>query len=161
MRSTSGQLKWGRNYELPGKKMFSFCWFEHYAVLGDDIVIADGRVAREYVTLMSELGVGIGLAKSLISHHGGLEFAKRFFVAGVDASPVPFKELFAARGGISSLVQFRLKYSLSIADLLEILGFGYRVKALLSKPLLKLPRKVKNLLLTVMAPVPGKHSLVT
>jgi len=110
---------------------------------------------------MSELGVGIGLAKSLISHTGGLEFAKRFFVASIDASPVPFKELFAARGSVSALVQFRARYGLPVVDLLEIQGFGFRVKALLSKPLNKLPRKVKNLLLMVMAPVPGEHSLIT
>jgi len=159
MRSESGNRHWGRSYSLPGKVMFSFRWFENYAVLGDDIVIADGRVAREYVLLMSELGVGIGLAKSLISHHGGLEFAKRYFVAGVDASPVPFKELFAARGSISSLVQFGARYGLRIAQLLDILGYGYRVKALLSKPLTRLPRRVKNLVLMVMAPKPGVSSL--
>jgi len=159
MRSESGNRGWGHDFSLPGKMMFSFRWFENYAVLGDDIVIADGRVAREYVLLMSELGVGIGLAKSLISRKGGLEFAKRYFVAGLDASPVPFKELFAARGSISSLVQFGVRYELRIAQLLDILGYGYRVKALLSKPLTQLPRRVKNLVLMVMAPKPGVNSL--
>jgi hypothetical protein len=110
---------------------------------------------------MSELGVGIGLAKSLISRKGGLEFAKRYFVAGADASPVPFKELFAARGSISSLVQFGVRYGLRLAQLLDILGYGFRVKALLSKPLTKLPRRVKNLLLMVHAPKPGVSSLIS
>lgn len=87
-------------------KVFSFSWFKDYAVLGDDVVIANGLVAREYVAIMSVLGVGIGLAKSLISRKGGLEFAKRFFVASGDASPVAFKELFAARGTLSSMIAF-------------------------------------------------------
>lgn len=87
-------------------KVFSFRWFTEYAVLGDDIVIANGLVAREYVSIMSELGVGIGLHKSLISRKGGLEFAKRFFVAKKDCSPVAFKELFAARGNLSSMIAF-------------------------------------------------------
>lgn len=87
-------------------KVFSFRWFEDYAVLGDDIVIANGKVAREYVSIMSELGVGIGLAKSLISRKGGLEFAKRFYVGSKDCSPVAFKELFAARGNLSSMIAF-------------------------------------------------------
>lgn len=87
-------------------KVFSFSWFKDYAVLGDDVVIANGLVAREYVAIMSMLGVGIGLAKSLISRKGGLEFAKRFFLAQGDASPVAFKELFAARGTLSSMIAF-------------------------------------------------------
>lgn len=78
-------------------------------MLGDDIVIANGLVAREYVRLMSELGVGIGLAKSLISRKGGLEFAKRFFVANQDCSPVAFKELFAARGNLAAMISFKKK----------------------------------------------------
>jgi len=40
-------------------------WFSLYAVLGDDIVIADEAVAKEYLWAMTALGVGIGLAKSL------------------------------------------------------------------------------------------------
>jgi hypothetical protein len=161
MRAHAGTQGLSRRYQLPGKMMFSFCWFTHYAVLGDDVVIADGRVAREYVTLMSELGVGIGLAKSLISRKGGLEFAKRYFVAGLDASPVPFKELFAARGSLSSLVQFGARYELRPAQLLDILGYGYRVKAQLTKPLTRLPRRVRNLLLMVHAPTPGVQSLIS
>lgn len=47
-------------------------------MLGDDIVIARGRVAREYLNLMESLGVGIGLAKSLVARNRTLEFAKRF-----------------------------------------------------------------------------------
>lgn len=37
----------------PGKKFFD------YAILGDDIVIADDSVAREYTALLNELGVEI------------------------------------------------------------------------------------------------------
>lgn len=90
-------------------KIFSFVWFEEYAVLGDDIVIANGEVAREYVYLMSKLGVEIGLHKSLVSRKGCLEFAKRFIVDSQNASPVAFKELFAARGKLSALIEFKRK----------------------------------------------------
>lgn len=65
-------------------------------MLGDDIVIADGRVARSYSQLMLELGVEIGFAKSLVSRNGTLEFAKRYYHSLVDASTVPLKELVAA-----------------------------------------------------------------
>lgn len=51
--------------------------FSHYALLGDDIVIANDKVADEYHKLMTlELGVDINLHKSLKSVHT-FEFAKR------------------------------------------------------------------------------------
>jgi len=51
--------------------------FPYYAVLGDDIVIADEQVAKNYQMLMSYLGVPINLSKSLVSERS-LEFAKRW-----------------------------------------------------------------------------------
>jgi hypothetical protein len=138
--------KHGLGSAWPNSLVFSFSWFKDYAVLGDDIVIANGLVAREYVRLMAELGVGIGLAKSLISRKGGLEFAKRFFVASGDASPVAFKELFAARGNLSSMIAFARKWSLRVAGILDIMGQGFRVKASLTKRYNAMPRKVANLL---------------
>jgi hypothetical protein len=53
-------------------------WFPHYALLGDDIVIADEDVARHYQTIMMVLGVEINLGKSIISKVGLIEFAKRW-----------------------------------------------------------------------------------
>lgn len=53
-------------------------WFEDYAILGDDIVIANKHVASEYVKVCALIGVEIGLVKSLLSKSGkALEFAKR------------------------------------------------------------------------------------
>jgi len=53
-------------------------WFSHYALLGDDIVIADKSVADNYLSLMQSLGVPINLSKSFEMETGGLEFAKRW-----------------------------------------------------------------------------------
>lgn len=53
-------------------------WFEDYAVLGDDLVIANKVVAMEYLKLLKELGMEVNLSKSLLSDNGRcLEFAKR------------------------------------------------------------------------------------
>lgn len=41
--------------------------FTDYAVLGDDIVIANDEVAKEYYNLMNSLGVSINLSKSVVS----------------------------------------------------------------------------------------------
>jgi hypothetical protein len=134
-------------------------WFSNYAVLGDDIVIADGRVAREYRSIMDQLGVKIGLEKSLVSRKGALEFAKRFFLPGGDASPVPFKEIFAARGSISSLLQFGEKYYLKIAGLMTIMGWGYRAKSSVTRSFGKLSVRVRNLLLMCNAPIVAVNPL--
>jgi hypothetical protein len=62
--------------------------FTAYAVLGDDIVIANDLVAEEYLRLMRMLGVDINLSKSLISKDF-CEFAKRWLGPnGLDLSPL-------------------------------------------------------------------------
>lgn len=53
-------------------------WFPYYAVLGDDLVIADKAVADHYLSIMRQLGVPINMNKSLVSVTGFLEFAKRW-----------------------------------------------------------------------------------
>jgi hypothetical protein len=53
-------------------------WFPYYALLGDDLVIADKAVADHYLSLMRHLGVPINLTKSIVSETGLLEFAKRW-----------------------------------------------------------------------------------
>jgi len=42
-------------------------WFQEYCIVGDDVVIAHSAVAEEYLKLMTELGVKVGLHKSLLS----------------------------------------------------------------------------------------------
>ncbi|KAI5664323.1 hypothetical protein M9H77_23646 [Catharanthus roseus] len=49
-----------------------------YALLSDDIVIADSCVADIYQSVINTLSVTISLLKSLISDIGGSEFSKRF-----------------------------------------------------------------------------------
>lgn len=126
-------------------------WFSLYAVLGDDIVIADETVAKHYLEIMNSLGVEIGLAKSLVSNRRTLEFAKKFFIPE-DASLIPFKELVAATRHMGVLSEFGKKYNLQIPDYLHILGFGYRVKGNLHKPFLDLGLRVRKLLIFLMSP---------
>jgi len=49
---------------------------EKYCLLGDDIVIADDRIAQMYKLIMAELGVELSDAKSHVSNDTW-EFAKR------------------------------------------------------------------------------------
>jgi len=63
-------------------------FFTAYAVLGDDIVIANDTVAAEYLKLMNSLGVDINLTKSLKSKDFA-EFAKRWLgPENLDLSPI-------------------------------------------------------------------------
>jgi len=54
------------------------CWFPDYALLGDDVIIANKAVADSYLSLMRDLGVEINMSKSIISNNGFCEFAKRW-----------------------------------------------------------------------------------
>jgi len=70
--------------------------FVHYAILGDDVVIANSSVAKSYHHLMtSVLGVEINLSKSLISLNS-FEFAKRLVTMKGEVSPVGAKNLLVA-----------------------------------------------------------------
>jgi len=105
-------------------------WFEGYAVLGDDIVIADKAVAREYLRIMDCVGVEIGLAKSLVSSTGSLEFAKRTWIRGRQASPVSLAELIVALCHLGALDQLVRKcgtfINLRVSAVARFAGFGYK-----------------------------------
>jgi hypothetical protein len=85
-------------------------------------VIANGKVASEYLRLMKVIGVSIGVHKSLVSRKGVLEFAKRFIVQGVDCSPVPFKEMVAALSAFEQSTEFVRKYALGSAAIAAFVG---------------------------------------
>nr|UYL95344.1 MAG: RNA-dependent RNA polymerase [Tianjin Mitov tick virus 1] len=102
--------------------------FTAYAVLGDDVVIWNKPVADEYLRILKQLGVTVGLAKSIISEKGlGLEFAKKTIIKGIDVSPIPFKELSAAHRSFANMRTFMTKYNMSLLKVLRILGYGYKV----------------------------------
>ena len=63
--------------------------FLYYALLGDDLVIADRAVAEAYLVIANDLGIDINLDKSLISRESVSEFAKRLLWKGEDLSPLP------------------------------------------------------------------------
>ncbi|KAI3776173.1 hypothetical protein L1987_45944 [Smallanthus sonchifolius] len=80
-------LWWCAELVYPGRV------FTNYAVLGDDVVIADENVATRYKESLDLLQVVISKEKSLISRSCSAEFAKNFRVRDltVDLSPVSIK----------------------------------------------------------------------
>jgi hypothetical protein len=128
-------------------------WYEGYAILGDDVVIARDCVAKEYAALMRAMDVAIGDHKSLISRTGrALEFAKRTFYKRVDVSMVPFSEFVAGRLSLSALLELIRKYNLTLGQTLSVLGYGYRAKANASKRLFSMSRRLRNYILTFYGP---------
>jgi len=66
-------------------------------MIGDDVVIANTRVASRYLKVMKEIGVDISMPKSFITKEEDQnrisEFTKRILVNGKDISPIPAKLL--------------------------------------------------------------------
>lgn len=77
--------------------------FKDYAVLGDDIVIADDKVAKAYLSLCGELGVTVNLSKTLESEIAVAEFAKRLVLGETDVSPIPPKLVSSLLKGMTAL----------------------------------------------------------
>lgn len=66
--------------------------FIDYLVLGDDIVIANRKVAEEYIRLCASFGIQIGLAKSYVSSEGLFNFANQTYKGVDNYSPLSMKE---------------------------------------------------------------------
>jgi len=106
-------------------------WFESYALLGDDIVIADKAVAQEYLKLMTkELKVEIQETKSLISSNGSFEFAKRTCLRGADATPISLKGYLAGMRNLAALEGVIAKvpgiWEMKLSSIARACGFGYK-----------------------------------
>lgn len=133
-------------------------WYPLYALLGDDIVILGTAVSRQYETLCKNFGIKIGLEKSLISSNGTFEFAKRFYVRGVDASPVSIREYWVALGSLPGFIELiarakRVRQNLRLADCVRAYGLGYRVVGSLTRRLADLGNtRAANLLAALLLP---------
>jgi hypothetical protein len=127
------QWSYHRAYNIAPDLILGTDWFHDYAVLGDDIVIGNKRVADQYLGIMDLLGVPINMSKSLVSNNGSAEFAKRFILRYKDASPISFKELLVARHALSVALELSKKVlrfrKESISILLDIFGRGYKSKS--------------------------------
>lgn len=128
-------------------------WFQDYAVLGDDVVIGNTKVATEYQYLMGAIDVPIGDHKSVYSPRGlALEFAKRYFLLGKDASSAPIAEYWAAKGNLPAAAQLSCKYQLTLAQFLTVMGYGFRSKGSVTGRLVSLPQRLRNYVVTYYSP---------
>jgi len=82
-------IQFAANYErFSNGKPLKF--FKNYKLLGDDVVIYDEEVALRYQSLMSQIGISINLAKSVIGDkdNNQIEFAKRLALRGQEMSSI-------------------------------------------------------------------------
>lgn len=134
-------------------------WFPDYAVLGDDVVIANGDVAHQYVRFMKEVGVDIGFHKSIISDNLSLEFAKRFYWQGEEVTPFPL--LGAAVGWLGSdFVPEVIRACEALTgsrtttfQIARYLKYGMRVASKAGNARLRtLPRRMLSVLILILHP---------
>jgi hypothetical protein len=70
----------------------SHSWDE-YVLLGDDIVLADEKVTKEYMTVLDVLGVKVSEIKTCVSADT-YEFTKRWIHFGEEVTGAPLGSLF-------------------------------------------------------------------
>jgi hypothetical protein len=66
-------------------------WYSNYELLGDDIILFDADVAREYLSIMEDLGVPINVSKSVVARNATIEFAKVTMTKGQNVSAISWK----------------------------------------------------------------------
>jgi hypothetical protein len=138
-------------------------WFDLYAVLGDDVVIAHDGVAREYVKLCELIGLGIGIAKSLEARDKTLEFAKKFFFRGEHVSGLPVKFWAAAQNTAGVAHALTAWYPTgSLANFVRALGVGFKGASKVDAPWDVVPRRLKVLLVLLTQPATeGRFAMKT
>jgi len=111
-----------KNLSLYGSK---YTWFKNYLVLGDDLVICDSRVAKQYLHLMKTIDVGINMSKSLVSPSRKVaEFAKRFITPDFDLSPWSLKEYTSFYTGWASIISNMKSRNINFIPFLRLIGVG-------------------------------------
>jgi hypothetical protein len=132
--------------------------FSDYAVLGDDIIIANSKVAHAYLHFLSQIGVSVGLAKSIVSKRRlVLEFAKKFFVGNTQMNMIPIKDCLTVWVSNSLVKEFAEKWKLSLSQILTFLGYGYKSKIrALERNIFDVP--VRQRVNLVWLATPGSHN---
>lgn len=74
-----------------------------YAIVGDDIVIADDSLAKKYREILDQLGVPISEPKSITGNC--VEFCKRIWNGTQEITPLPVKLLLKSKTDYRNLIQ--------------------------------------------------------
>jgi hypothetical protein len=113
------------------KKRF---FFQDYLVLGDDLLLLDPKVAKMYLSVMKQLGVGVNLSKSLISTCGIGEFAKQLISPVGTLQGLSLKEFSKLGDSLSNVVALGHKLDLKLSLIMRLFGYGSKSVGHLPKP---------------------------
>jgi len=132
-------------------------WFGLYALLGDDIVIADVAVANKYKRLCKWLGMGIGISKSMVNDNLSCEFAKKVFVQGKECSAFPWKLWSVSQSSLSAAVAALQRVSstglsLTAAQVALAFGAGMRTVARVGAKWNNIPSRLRAFLVIASHP---------
>jgi hypothetical protein len=132
-------------------------WFPDYGILGDDVVILDRSVAKSYLKIIEAIGVGINMAKSLISPWGYFEFAKKFASPTHILSGVSLSEVAVAGGSLAAFRELSKRYSVipSWAAFLSFFGKGPFAISRMDQPFHKLSKSMRYLVIWASQPILG------
>lgn len=128
-------------------------WYTLYAVLGDDMVVIGKSVAAKYLVIMRWLGVGIGLAKSIKARKRlVLEFAKKFFVDGIDCSMVSLRDIIVTMSSTAVASEFMRKHGYSLNAYLTLRGLGFKTRGSVTGRLWALGQRLRVFLVFLSYP---------
>jgi len=81
------------SYKVVGLQLFrgEFEWYTNYEITGDDLVLFDSEVAKQYLIIMSDIGVPINESKSVIANIPAVEYLKVTTLKGVNVSALSWR----------------------------------------------------------------------
>lgn len=143
-------------------KMSNLRWRRaRYMLLGDDIVIANDTLAKNYKKLLTEWGVEIQHSKTHISPYG-FEFAKQIRLHGENVSPFPLSALYERRTETltsTGIIFHELSYKRWGPELMSVLE-GYFVNVLgWKRPRFRKFKPTINLVISLLLNLQGKGSI--
>lgn len=86
-------------------------WFTMYECTGDDVIIFDDKVAKEYLLLMDAFGVPINTTKSVVATKAATEYLKCTSLNGANVGAISWKMFMSGNSlmGRANIIDFILR----------------------------------------------------
>lgn len=106
------QFSYRLAYNVPFNLPFTKdTWYTGYECTGDDIVLFDGKVAKEYLKLMDSFGVPINTTKSVVATKAATEYLKVTSLNGANVGALSWKMFMSGNSlmGRANIIDFILR----------------------------------------------------
>nr|CAH2951233.1 RNA-dependent RNA polymerase [Chinese swamp cypress mitovirus]CAI5383941.1 RNA-dependent RNA polymerase [Chinese swamp cypress mitovirus] len=129
-------------------------WFTKYGIIGDDLILCSGKVARWYLKIMKSFGVSMSLPKVIVSEYCG-EFAKkvRLHQLSTDVSPISCRLMLSLSSPVQlpSLLHHLSFRQVGLYESLRLFGCSYRKRS-------KFGKFEKRIILSLCSPIGPFHT---